>query len=51
MKVLLVGLSHHTAPLDVRERFARSAEDGNDMLRTLLSYTGHGVVVSEPAWG
>lgn len=46
MKVLLVGLSHHTAPLEVRERFARDAEDGAGMLRTLLNYTRHGVVVA-----
>ncbi|MCX6020373.1 MAG: glutamyl-tRNA reductase [Chloroflexi bacterium] len=46
MKVLLVGLSHHTAPVDVRERFARDAEEGDRMLRTLLTYTGQGVVVA-----
>lgn len=46
MVVLLVGISHHTAPVEVRERFALSSDDGDRMLRSLLEYVPHGAVLA-----
>ncbi len=38
--LVLIGLSHHTAPLAVRERLAFSAEQLPDRLRDLIARTG-----------
>ncbi|MBI4496572.1 MAG: glutamyl-tRNA reductase [Chloroflexi bacterium] len=46
MVVLLVGISHHSAPVAVRERFALTGDDGDRMLRSLLEYVSHGAVLA-----
>lgn len=47
-QIRLVGLSHHTAPLEVRERVAFSAEDHAPTLRRLFGTGGlhEGVLIS-----
>lgn len=46
MVVLLAGISHHTAPVDVRERFALGSDEGDRMLRSLVEYVPHGAVLA-----
>lgn len=46
MPLLLVGLNHTTAPLEVRERFALSSEQGGQMLERLGTYISHAVVLA-----
>ncbi len=40
MQLALVGLSHKTAPVEIRERLAFSATDIQDALRSLVQYDG-----------
>lgn len=46
MPLLVVGISHKTAPLSVLERFALSPEQGERMLEQLVDYTQQGVVLA-----
>ena len=46
MILLAIGVSHHTAPLGVRERFAINKEGGHRMLESLIEYVKHGVVLA-----
>ncbi len=48
MALLTLGLSHHTAPLDVREQVAIAPEQSNDALRGLLAADGirHAAILS-----
>jgi glutamyl-tRNA reductase len=39
-RLLLVGLSHHTAPLEVRERLAFAGRQPSEVLRELVEHTG-----------
>jgi glutamyl-tRNA reductase len=44
--ILLVGLSHHTAPLEVRERVAFSRQQLHDALPALRERAGDSIIVS-----
>ena len=46
MSLLLIGLNHMTAPLEVRERFALSSEQGESMLGHLIPYLHNAVVLA-----
>ncbi len=48
MALLTLGLSHHTAPLEVREQVAISPEQSDAALRGLLSADGvrHAAILS-----
>ncbi|MBI4233139.1 MAG: glutamyl-tRNA reductase [Chloroflexi bacterium] len=46
MRVLAVGLNHRTAPLEVRERLALTAEKLPEALRVLAECAGQGVILS-----
>ncbi|MBI2886313.1 MAG: glutamyl-tRNA reductase [Chloroflexi bacterium] len=46
MPLLLVGINHKTAPLEIRERFALSSEQGQEMLRRLVPYVPHAAVLA-----
>ena len=48
MNLLVVGVSHHTAPVDLLERLTVSREQTPDLLRRLVAspYVGEAVVVS-----
>ncbi|MBM2826981.1 MAG: glutamyl-tRNA reductase [Dehalococcoidia bacterium] len=46
MLLLVIGISHRTAPLGIRERFAINKTDGKRMLDLLIEYVKHGVVVA-----
>ena len=48
MEILCLGLSHHTAPVEIRERFAIAEARAGELARELASYPGlsEGVVVS-----
>lgn len=45
MPLLLVGVNHRTASLEVRERFALSREQGEEMLDRLAEYVPHAAVL------
>lgn len=45
MPLLLVGVNHRTAALEVRERFALSREQGEEMLDRLAEYVPHAAVL------
>lgn len=45
MPLLLVGVNHRTAALEVRERFALSREQGEQMLDRLAEYVPHAAVL------
>lgn len=46
MPLLLIGLNHNTSPLDTRERFALSSEQGERMLERIVGYARHAVVLA-----
>ncbi len=46
MPLIVVGVSHQTAPLAVLERFALSSDQGERMLEQLTEYTPLGVVLA-----
>ena len=45
MRVVMTGLSHHTAPLEMRERLSITSETLPEALGTLRRHAGHGVIV------
>ena len=46
MNIVMTGLSHHTAPLETRERLSLTSETLPPALETLRRYAGHGVIVA-----
>ena len=46
MPLLVVGISHQSAPLPVLERFALNSDQGEQMLEQLTEYTPQGVVLA-----
>ena len=46
MKVLAIGLNHHTAPLEVREKLAFTKEELHQALLGLHQVHGEGVIIS-----
>ena len=45
MRIVMMGLSHHTAPLETRERLSVTSEALPGALRTLRRHAEHGVIV------
>ncbi len=45
MEFLVVGLNHRTAPLEVRERLALTKSQLPEVLKTMGSYAGQGVII------
>ncbi len=46
MNIVMTGLSHHTAPLETRERLSLTSETLPLALETLQRHAGHGVIVA-----
>lgn len=46
MRIVMTGLSHHTAPLQTRERLSLTSETLSSALETLQRHAGHGVIVA-----
>ena len=46
MEFLVVGLNHHTAPLEVREKLAVGKAQLSDALKAMGTYVGQGVILS-----
>ncbi|MBI4202855.1 MAG: glutamyl-tRNA reductase, partial [Chloroflexi bacterium] len=46
MRIIALGLSHHTAPVDLRDRLAVLSTQLPDALRGLRASTGKGVILS-----
>ena len=46
MRIVMIGLSHHTAPLEMRERLSLTSETLPAALETLHRHVDHGVIVA-----
>ena len=46
MRIVMTGLSHHTAPLETRERLSLTSETLPPALETLHRHADHGVIVA-----
>ena len=46
MRIVMTGLSHHTAPLETRERLSLTSETLPEALDVLRRHAGHGVIVA-----
>jgi len=46
MHVLVVGVNHHTAPLEVREKLALSRKQSREALKSLVDHIPEGIILS-----